>query len=475
MATTPPPRLQTPPPDSLSNLRVPSAPLHGAKYDQYEPYPPRFSTRIASQRAARSMERTPEPVCPSSPSKMRSRGSPRKYPRVDGETDQSWKSIRKEAFGQQSDSSLSTSEPISEISGYPQRLSSSVSHRHPSSLSHPRPAATQALPTPAKTPSKRTIQGDLSSTSRTLFPSTGKMSSKKPSPFSLESFETSSSNEIQIFTDSRDRIPTSGPTSGNPFSSQADSPVKKGKKAAARMQGAGEGASSQRTSVTTPRRHHQSSSSEEDHSPNSDEGITMIFRGKKVFTKFADLDEQDDDEDDLGLFASRPDLLAANPDILHRVKPLTRSSIKPRVLFPAAIKSSPPLEEEDATDEEDAEVAEAQIPEAQIPHITTKTPAVTPKSPQAPQAPGSTRLLRSNARLTAQDEETPTGTNAAAKRKRISPFDQWLRKKQAIEESSSPAPSTKREADLSGESPLTPPSAKKTRTTRAGASTASST
>lgn len=255
MARTPPPRLQTPPPDSPSNLRVPSAPLHGAKYDQYEPYPPRFSARIASQRAARSMEKTPEPICPSSPSKMRSRGSPRKYPRVDGETDQSWKSFRKEAFGQQSDSSLSTSESVSGISGYAQRLPSAVSHRHPSSSSHARPAATQALPTPAKTPSKRTIQGDLSSTSRTLFPSSGKMSSKKPSPFSLESFDTSSSNEIQIFTDSRDRIPTSGPTTGNPFSSQADSvsPVKKGKKAAARMPGAGESASSQRTSVTTPR------------------------------------------------------------------------------------------------------------------------------------------------------------------------------------------------------------------------------
>lgn len=258
MATTPPPRLQTPPPDSPSNLRVPSAPLHGAKYDHYEPYAPRFSARIASQRAARSMERTPEPVCPGSPSKMRSRGSPRKYPRVDGETDQSWKSIGKEAFGQQSDSSLSTSEPNSEFSGYAQRLPSSASHRHPSSFSHPRPAATQALPTPAKTPSKRTIQGDLTSTSRTLFPSTGKMSSKKPSPFSLESFETSSSNEIQIFTDSRDRIPTSGPTTGNPFSSQADSikassPIKKGKKATARTPGNVESISSQRTSVITPR------------------------------------------------------------------------------------------------------------------------------------------------------------------------------------------------------------------------------
>jgi hypothetical protein len=107
-----------------------------------------------------------------------------------------------------------------------------------------------------------------------------------------------------------------------------------------------------------------------------------------------------------------------------------------------------------------------------------KTPTITPESPQVPQAPGApgtTRLLRSNARMATQGEETPTGTNAAdTKRKRISPFDQWLRKKQAIEEMSSPAPSAKREADLSGDPPLTPPSAKKSRNTRGGASTAPS-
>jgi hypothetical protein len=265
MATTPPPRsssrFQTPPPDSPSSLRVPSAPLYGAKYDQYEPYPPRFSARLASQRAARSMERTPEPVCPSSPSKMRSRGSPKKHSKHDGETSRSLKSTGKEALRQQSDLPLSISDPIPDISEYPQHQPSSFSHRPPSSLSHPRSAATQALPTPAKTPSKRTIPGDFSSTSRTLFPSTGKMSARKPSPFSLDSFETSSSNQIQIFTDSRDRIPAPGPATGNPFASQADTlktsspvkPAKKGKKATGRTQSTGEGVSSQRTPITSPK------------------------------------------------------------------------------------------------------------------------------------------------------------------------------------------------------------------------------
>lgn len=83
------------------------------------------------------------------------------------------------------------------------------------------------------------------------------MSTKKPSPFSLESFETSASDEIQIFTDSRDRIPAPGPVSGNPFTSQADavkssSPVKRGKRAA-RTQETGEGSSSERIPVTAAR------------------------------------------------------------------------------------------------------------------------------------------------------------------------------------------------------------------------------
>ncbi|OKP00797.1 hypothetical protein PENSUB_7728 [Penicillium subrubescens] len=313
------------------------------------------------------------------------------------------------------------------------------------------------------------------------------MSTKKPSPFSLESFETSASDEIQIFTDSRDRIPAPGPVSGNPFTSQADavkssSPVKRGKRAA-RTQETGDGSSSERIPVTAARRRRKVPN-DDDSSPNPEEGITMIFRGKKVFTRFSDLEEEDEDEDDLGLFATRPDLLAANPDILKRAKPLTRNSIKPRILFPGATEGSRPLEEEDATDEEDVEVAEApvsevQVAKTQVPPTKVQssmvTPAVTPESPEIPQAPGATRLLRSSARFATQGEETPTGTNSAdTKRKRISPFDQWLRKKQAIEELSSPAPPAKREADSSDDGPVTPHSAKKTRSTRGGASTASS-
>lgn len=44
--------------------------------------------------------------------------------------------------------------------------------------------------------------------------------------------------------------------------------------------------------------------------------------------------DDSDEEDDLGLFANRPDLLARNPDCLKGIKPLKRSEIKPKCLFP---------------------------------------------------------------------------------------------------------------------------------------------
>lgn len=201
----------TPPPPSPSALRVPAAPLHGGGYDQFSPYPTRYSTRLAKKRAARAAEITPPPICPSSPSKARSGASPKKHSvkhqkvRVDGET-------------LSPPSSSSRSKPSTAVSKDSRRFNSthaaydpfdiSASHNVPSSAPpRSRPAMNQALPTPAKTPSKKKVDC-FSSTSRTLFP-TDTMSPKKSAPFSLESFEAPASGkkDIQIYTDSRDRIP----------------------------------------------------------------------------------------------------------------------------------------------------------------------------------------------------------------------------------------------------------------------------
>jgi hypothetical protein len=73
------------------------------------------------------------------------------------------------------------------------------------------------------------------------------------------------------------------------------------------------------------------------------------------------MEDEGEDEDDLGLFANRPDLLANNPDILKSVKPLRRGDIKPRVLFPNPAKPTDG-DEEDVTDVEDHEPTSPTLP-----------------------------------------------------------------------------------------------------------------
>lgn len=190
----------TPPPPSPSALRVPAAPRHGPGYDQFSPYPTRYSARIASQRASRSAEKTPPPEIPSSLSKGRSRGSPRKYRRVEevhGKTLSPPGSSSNPPTDTFSKDSHSLAHNPSTLSGRSNRHSSTSHSQH----------HTVALPTPAKTPSKKKVSGDFSSTARTLFPHSN-MRAKKSTPFSLESFDTSGpSKNIEIYTDSRDRVP----------------------------------------------------------------------------------------------------------------------------------------------------------------------------------------------------------------------------------------------------------------------------
>lgn len=196
----------TPPPPSPSALRVPAAPRHGAGYDQFEPYPTRYSARLAGQRASRTAEITPPPNCPSSPSKGRSRVSPKKYQRVEEETlsppgSSSKPPVAASKAGRRNNFAHSLAYNAFE---FPAPHNSHSSTQPPS-----HPAVSQALPTPAKTPSKKKVSGDPSSPSRTLFPTRSTMSAKTATPFSLESFETSATSQtaIQIYTDSRDRIP----------------------------------------------------------------------------------------------------------------------------------------------------------------------------------------------------------------------------------------------------------------------------
>lgn len=184
-----------------------------------------------------------------------------------------------------------------------------------------------------------------------------------------------------------------------------------------------------------------------------------------MFRKFNDpieSDGEEEDDDDLGLLAARPDLLETS---VSDVRPLTRSSIKPRVLFPSAAKTSTPqqdhpsdVDEEAATDIEDHAKDTDDAAEQTADPSESATTVV-------PTSPGTSRSLRPRAKREEVDQHETTPTTVQPARKRISPFDAWQRKK--------PAPATsgsktkKREAEAVGS-----PGGPSTKRARGGRATA---
>ena len=192
------------------------------------------------------------------------------------------------------------------------------------------------LPTPSKTPRKRRIE-DVSSTARILFPSrpatidevvpTPRKSRKIKNLYTLESFAEhadDNTESIKIFTDSKERVPTPGGEDENPFL------TKKGKgKARATPQ-------KSRKAVDTKTR-------KMNEAVDRDEGMVYIFRGRKVYRKFHDgppskaSDAEEEEEE--GLDGLSDDDRRLRRHIGHEARrPLTRSAIKPRVLFQEEIQ-----------------------------------------------------------------------------------------------------------------------------------------
>lgn len=200
----------TPPPSSIHELRVPKAPRHGAGYDSFEPYPPRQSARLAAQMSTDTRATTPPPLSPKrsarrhqvetlSPPQTR---SPRKQ------------SGHKKALFDDYNSEHSAVSDGSEPSSPVGRLSSAVF-----------PARSQLLPTPAKTPRHKKSTENTGSIARSLFPAsiTASRQSKAAQKYSLDSFQEDSSGNsgsIEIYTDSRDRIPVMNNSHSNPFVSK---------------------------------------------------------------------------------------------------------------------------------------------------------------------------------------------------------------------------------------------------------------
>jgi len=308
------------------------------------------------------------------------------------------------------------------------------------------------LPTPAKTPKKRLSESaaSISAIARNLFPvparsvddvmpSPRRNGRKKYTGFTLDSFTAEDEETpIQIFTDSQDRVPEVDLSKDNPFyvdgSSIPPEPVKRSKRRKINVPGEGE-----QTVEEAERR---------------EDGLVYVLlvpvsvylcfanfttysRGKKIFRKFADEDEStpqpignEDDELDAELDKTVP---------AHLRGPLTRSSIKPRLLFPSQKQFS-----QNAEDEEEAITdIEEQSHEVSTPVEHTDSPILTPKAPKfAPASPPTTaRATRASKKadreispvpIPSMVDEDQGSTSARAGRARggkVSPFDSWQRTK----------------------------------------------
>lgn len=205
MTTTPPPP---------STPRIPPTPRLGAAYDEYEPYSTRYSARIAGQRAQR--DSTP-PRFPGFQAVAGSKGAKKERVNQDGAEALSppgsiHSSPRKKSSGRsrtlgsahslQDDTAFNLADPF---------ISGDSSSQQQTRLEFPTTRTNGMLPTPAKTPKKKAV-ADMGTTARSLFPpmSGRPKKSKKHTGFSLDSFNddpAEGQSQIQIYTDSRDRIP----------------------------------------------------------------------------------------------------------------------------------------------------------------------------------------------------------------------------------------------------------------------------
>lgn len=341
-------------PSPSRRVRTPPAPLHG---DDWEPFSPRRSTRVAAKRRLH-FEQTDPAHTPRTRRDVTPPASSRK-------------TIAR--------TSLSTLSPPASPTTSPARTPHSTRRalfRAPDALDSDsdQPRATSGsrflasmapgmLPTPAKTPRKRVLHSEtIKSTARLLFqprPATiEEVTPRKAKKFSkniysLNSFEDDGeSSKIEIYTDSKERIPTADEEDDeeNPFV------IKKGKgkaKATARATA---------KAKPTPQRKKTAKAEEMDEAVNRDEGMIFLFRGKKVFRKFHDDDPSDapTEEDDEASADDVQLLRAAGPEAR---RPLTRSSIKPKLLFQDEIRQRK-LENGDFTEDEEEATTDIETPVA---------------------------------------------------------------------------------------------------------------
>ncbi|KIH89433.1 hypothetical protein SPBR_07249 [Sporothrix brasiliensis 5110] len=311
------------------------------------------------------------------------------------------------------------------------------------------------LPTPAKTPSKKVHaasqnESNIAAIARNLFhtnvdeviasPSkTPSRKGKKYTGFSLESFtEVQEEEPIPIFTDSQDRVPEADTSAENPFfgdGATATSPPEPTRRRSKRNQVSIKGEGKQTVEEATRR----------------EDGLVYVFRGKKIFRKFEDSAD-----------AQEEDILEGLTSGADKGKRLTRSAIKPRLLFPredSSFAETTPnggtTEDEEAdTDIEESNTVdsdgEAEAEDDKLEPTIASAPNTPPPAPKfaAPASPPTTTRTRRSGQKSAEELTPIKATSVAAPKKR-SPFDGWRQTKSSV----SAAAGHKRTVDALGSSP----------------------
>ncbi|OAX82714.1 hypothetical protein ACJ72_02933 [Emergomyces africanus] len=427
MATTPPP----------GAIRTPPTPRHGARFDSFERYSTRHSTRLANRRPPRGSPAPSTPNSPCSPNDTDNLMDANSRKRCPSESNlfspaqstqasparRSGRKIKGTQFHTQNHSLCDNTK------GQPDLASQSTSDVSQSLLNMDTTLTANMLPTPAKTPKKKAVP-DGGAVARTLFrsntqyrdpemPTPKRQRGKQFKGFSLESFNAEIENEgnddIMIFTDSRDRVPEVHETADNPFISRPNESSDE---------------------VGGSREVHRDEKVRE--AIHRDDGMLYVFRGKKIFRKFNS--DTEDDETDHGLLASRPDLLEGAS--VPYVRPLTRSSVKPRLLFPSASHrgkardsrfsdTEKPTIPDETREIDEPDQPKSKPPPSHSPHPNSEDVPSTPPSkstistPSTPLTGG--RSLRSHTKEGRDDIGTPSKPSRGAVR--MSPFDKWTRTK----------------------------------------------
>ncbi|KAL6718931.1 hypothetical protein ACLMJK_003166 [Lecanora helva] len=420
MATTPP-QLQT-------SVQTPPTPLHGAKYNQN-----RHSTRKGTRHTrSRALETPPpNPQAPSHKSPQLRTASHTYSPPSSTHTSPRKHSNKRTMSSRNPEAGAANGSHLSnEVQDHTKNPSSQIPSLR---------MGAGMLPTPAKTPRKKQVQPSaINGTARVLFPvhpaedampTPRKRRNKRHTGLSLYSSQEDEEDDqpedqIQIYTDSKEKIPELDPSEDNPF---YENPAKNSPPPAP-----SKGRNSKKRKAPPSAEDRKGIKEAFDR----DEGMVYVFRGKKVYRKFPS-DGSDVEEEEA----------TSELDTTTNHRPLTRSSIKPRLLFPTQKqrqeRTNPPNTN---TEDEEATTDIEEQPDTPMSGHNDEEEVTTPRkqvgfSPATP--PTTVHATRQATRKAADEnvEAVPYKGNG----KRVSPFDGWARSKSAAASSGS-SKSKKREA-----------------------------